>query len=237
MSGHDDGKRLNRRKFVQSATVGGLSLAAFPGLGSARGGEVETLGIGSLSLKDGLIENSQKYEIYTDISSDLRSKIEDRGEQIVTQIDMQKGISALNDAKRKGHVEFTEEDGVVQVGLTDVGRRAAKKAIEKMKGGVGTLHHGINDYEENPIAVPPNIKAWTDDPTTEAIVLGTMTAGMLVAVWGAGTGNVPATIAGIILGYSAGVISTINDGHGVLFTFNVTPIPPLPPVTPTVTAQ
>lgn len=64
-----------------------------------------------------------------------------------------------------------------------------------------------------------------------------MTAGTLVALWGAGTGNVPATIAGIVIGYAADVISTINNGHGVRFTFNVVPVPPIPSVVPTLKAQ
>lgn len=67
---------------------------------------------------------------------------------------MGKGIRELNEAKQKGHVEFTEEDGVVQVGLTDAGRQAAEKVLEQINGEVGTQHHGINDYEENPITVP-----------------------------------------------------------------------------------
>lgn len=230
----DHGNGLGRRGFVRSATAGGLSLAAFSGLSSAEG--VETFGVGSLTLEGGLIDNSQQYAINADIGADIRRKIRSRGEQIVTEVDFQKGIGALNQAKQKGHVEFTEEDGVVQVGLTDAGRQAAETVLEQINGRFGTHDHGINDYETNAISVPPNIKAWTDDPTTEAIVIGTATTAALLAAWGV-QGPAPAAIAGIILGLAAQIISTANDGHGVRFTFYVTPVPPFPPVTPTITPQ
>lgn len=206
-------------------------------MGSAQSESVETLRLGSLSLRDGLIDNSQRYEIETEFRSDLRRQIEGRGEQIVTEIDFQKGIAALNEAKRKGHVEFTEVEGVVRVGLTDAGRRAAEAAIEQIRDGVVPLHHGKNDYKENVFALPPNIKVWTDDSLTESIAFGTATVGTIVALIGAASTNIPAAIAGIMINYSSDVIEYVNDGHGVRWKFNVTPIPPLPPVVPTLKAQ
>lgn len=219
---------------MQAAGIGGISLAGLPAMGSAESGAAEPLKIGSLSLSGGVIDNSQTYEIQTDFDSDVKSQVQSNGGKILTDVDVGRGISALNKAKRSGNVEFTEEEGVVKVSLTERGQRVAEQNLDQ----VGALHSGDgkNDYEENPFSIPPNIKVWTDDDTTDAIVSGTLVVSGLLGSIGA-TGTVPAAIAGVILATSAGLISTANEGSGVIFNFNVVPVPPIGPVVPTLSSQ
>ncbi|WP_440989271.1 hypothetical protein [Haloarchaeobius baliensis] len=232
----------NRREFLQSATVT-AGIAALSGISQADTNEENTVKMISkdrLELRDGRIENnsnqSQADLTLTERQESLLSELRDN-ERIIPKsaIDFENAANHLNEEKRKGNIEFLERNGMPHICLTERGRRIADRAREETENSNVSPHHdGKNDYAKNVIAVPPNVKAWTDDDVTGDVVVGSIVVSGLLQAWGA-SGAVPATFAGIILSTSAGVIAAQNEGHGVQYA--IYSLPPIANMVPTITSQ
>ncbi|MFP4005286.1 MAG: hypothetical protein ACLFUR_01025 [Candidatus Hadarchaeia archaeon] len=149
-----------------------------------------------------------------------------------------KAFDKLNDMKDEGYVTFEREKGQVMVHGTE----KLEEELESTQEGPSTMattptdpgggnSDGVTKYEVNSHWWGTSYEIWLNAADAEFIddkIGKGSVAGGLISIF---SGGVPSVVIGVFSAYGGYIgtqISEYNNGTGVVVSFNVTPVVPLP---------
>lgn len=211
---------LGRRNAIKTAAagLGFLTVPTFADTGRANTEDKFALVNGKLVyLPSG---SDERTTVRIDSASELESEdLSANQEIVINEVDKQKVVAGLNEARQQGLVRFNQEDDQVLVFPTN----ESLSERNDSDGDVSILHHGLNKYETDLTWRGLRHSLYMDDYLTRevhnAMTIGSGITGVATKISSATVGGIPVSVVtGILTVLQITGIALLvnnNNGHGV----------------------